>query len=288
MVLDPPGADISQRPETDLRRFLLERNTNAAATKVTVAGDYCRHQAGFFYEGDALTLRDRSLNTGSDFLQAWKYERAELEQYYDDGGNFTTDDDLVKQFHERHDRDGEEFPDYVDCFRKFALNETGEYGTADYNGGTAREAYDFEPVFGHSDYQIRHRRFERTIERPPDAAGRVYFQPKLKITYDGGDIWTWCEDFRLEKSECAIYITVPDLTKLQRIENGEAAEGPNFITALYQGTLQFILIACVADDTRTGFAAEPTLTGATRFVVEQTVIDPEAYPKAQIIARRRK
>jgi len=89
-----------------------------------------------------------------------------------------------------------------DVFRKWVLNEAGDYTASPYDRGPAA---DLSAVFEGAAYVRRRRRFLSCLSR--DALGRsrgVY----VEISYDGGE--SWCQAAlaaRVLGNECGIYLT---------------------------------------------------------------------------------
>lgn len=281
--LDPPGGSIAETPWTNLRQLRLTRQTSAAATVITQAGDYGYHQGGFHYYAGDLEL--------SDFIQAWQGKRIDQE-YFDDAGDFINEE----QFHERHDYNEENFTlnQYAACFRCFALNELGDYDTTLYNGGQPRESYDFATLFGSDQYAVRRRRFDRTIEKRPASLGG-YYQPRLFVSFDSGANWEQMPvgSFAVSTQECKITIIVPKLVDEEqdqglyrgftRTAEEDKDRQNHWLRAINQQTLILTLIASVADDRRISHRTSAPGAGATRFEREALFVEPLAYPSRRVL-----
>jgi len=89
-----------------------------------------------------------------------------------------------------------------DVFRKWALNEAGDYTASPYSRGPAA---DLSAVFEGAAYVRRRRRFLPCLSR--DALGRsrgVY----VEVSYDGGESWEQATlAARVLRDECGIYLT---------------------------------------------------------------------------------
>jgi len=95
-----------------------------------------------------------------------------------------------------------DFLEVRDVFRKWTLNEGGDYSGAPYNQG---EAYDLGGLFGTGSYSCRRRRFWPCLSR--DAAGESlgYY---VEISYDDGDSWQpYGGAFNHLLDECGIYLS---------------------------------------------------------------------------------
>jgi len=299
MYLEGPGAAITTADYTNVTAVLLTRNTLAGFNEVTVAGDYRYYQAMFEFDSNDLDAL-----TGGDLIMAWRYQTAGLGDYFA-AGEFIAigaenggDAEKTEQFEKRHVVGGEDF-NYGGmgyCFRKFALNERGDYGP-EYGrfAGAARTGitnetatgYDFYAIFGHTNYQVRRRRFYQTIERL-DNNQNEHFNPRLEVSFDSGISWQWMNEFRVCEQECGIVITANDLREVRQTVAGDdtatAATRTNWMAALYNKTLRLRLYACVADDTRMAATAAKQDNAASRFTKRYVAIDPESYKKRSLVA----
>lgn len=75
------------------------------------------------------------------------------------------------------------FADRADVFRKWVLNEAGDYTGEPFSAGPA---YDFEPLFGTGDTLARRRRFLPTISTDDSGQSHGVF---VEISTDGGSTW---------------------------------------------------------------------------------------------------
>ena len=95
----------------------------------------------------------------------------------------------------------EDFHLVRDVFRKYALNETGDYTGSPYNQG---ECYDFSGVFGTSDYSCRRRRFRPCLSTSGSNESLGYY---VELSYnDGADWWPYSGAFNILLGECGVYI----------------------------------------------------------------------------------
>ena len=96
----------------------------------------------------------------------------------------------------------EDFHVVRDVFRKFTLNEAGDYSGEPYNRG---EAYDFGRVFGSDSYGRRRRRFWPCLSRTTTGESMGYH---LEISYvGGGEWWYYSGTFSVLLDECGVYIS---------------------------------------------------------------------------------
>jgi len=89
-----------------------------------------------------------------------------------------------------------------DVFRKWVLNEAGDYSGAPYMRG---EAYDLSNVFGKNNYGLKQRRFWPCLSR--DISGRS-FRYYLEVSYNDGISWqVYGGSFDILLDECGIYLS---------------------------------------------------------------------------------
>jgi hypothetical protein len=88
-----------------------------------------------------------------------------------------------------------------DVFRKWVLNEAGDYTGEPYNRGAA---YDFRSVFGNANYNAHRRRFYPCLSANVMGKSLGYY---LEISYDGGDTWQeYAGAFDHLLDECGVYL----------------------------------------------------------------------------------
>ncbi|MBN1844780.1 MAG: hypothetical protein JW810_03790 [Sedimentisphaerales bacterium] len=86
-------------------------------------------------------------------------------------------------------------------FRKWVLNEAGDYRIAPFCRGPA---YDFSAVFGNQQYAARRRRFYPCLSTNAAGEGFGYF---LEVSYDGGQTWQeYAGTFDNLLDECGVYL----------------------------------------------------------------------------------
>jgi len=125
-----------------------------------------------------------------------------------------------------------EFYKVKDVYRKWCLNEAGDYSGAPYNRGPA---YDFSGVFAGDVWVRRRRRFWPALTR--DAAGRSvgYF---LEVSYDDGAHWRqYLFAFDNLLDECGVWLSSDRLDI-------------NTWVAAVKGVLRFRITASVVGDER--------------------------------------
>ena len=99
-----------------------------------------------------------------------------------------------------------EFYKVKDVYRKWCLNEAGDYTGAPYNRG---EPYDFSSLFEHGDYAPRRRRFWPALSTNAQGTSLGYF---LQVSYDGGlNWWVYPHAFNNLLDECGIWLSSDQL-----------------------------------------------------------------------------
>jgi hypothetical protein len=137
-----------------------------------------------------------------------------------------------------------------DVFRKWALNEAGEYSQAPYSRGAAP---DLGGLFEGAPYVRRHRRFLECLSR--DGLGRS-FGVYIEVSLDGGTSWERSAmAARVLRGECGIYLTDDPLS-------------PRYLAAVMRGTARGRVTAAIESDAclvaeRVAPGA-PDLSGRTR------------------------
>jgi len=283
--LSPPGTPMPEALASNVAALGLRRLNSAAVRRVTAAGDYAYHQSAFRYDAAGW----------EDFAQGWKDAADDLADYYDAGGEFTLDETLLARYAERHQYGGDldlAAGDFLAVGRVFTLDELGELGVG-YNGATdpedVRGPYDFGPVFDHEEWQVRRRRFTRTLEKRGGGLGGFY-NPVLYAKFTAETDWQEVlpAHWQVADDRCAVVITIKDLRDIylgMDLDDKEQEDKEiNWLKALVDGTLQWSLIATVADDTRANNSHEESTEAATRFPVEHLHLDPAALRSTRIRA----
>lgn len=93
-----------------------------------------------------------------------------------------------------------------EVFRKWVLNEAGDYAGPPYNRGPA---YDLSGVFGTQNYSPRRRRFWPCLSTDTTGKSLGYY---LEVSYDNGVSWqVYPGAFDVLLDECGVYLTVAQL-----------------------------------------------------------------------------
>jgi len=127
------------------------------------------------------------------------------------------------------------FQEVRDVYRKWCLNEAGDYSGPPYNQG---EAYDFSKIFGSDNFSRSRRRFWPTLSADATGTSLGYF---LEVSYDSGAHW-WQYLYAFDNllDECGIWL------------NAEQLDVEVWFAAL-KGSLKFRITASVIADERISF-----------------------------------
>jgi hypothetical protein len=131
-----------------------------------------------------------------------------------------------------------DFADYADVYRKWVLNEAGDYTGEPWSAGPA---YDFSSLFGTSSCPERRRRFLPAIST--DDAGESY-GVCVEVSYDGGATWShYCGAVRVLRDECGVALSSDQLP-------------PELFRAAERDDLAIRVTAAVESDARLGVVVE--------------------------------
>ncbi|MEJ2648529.1 MAG: hypothetical protein P8016_09010, partial [Sedimentisphaerales bacterium] len=119
-----------------------------------------------------------------------------------------------------------------DVFRKWALNEAGDYEETPYNRGTA---FDFSAIFQSSNFARRRRRFWPCLTTDNQKNSLGYY---LQVSYDNGLTWWQYQDaFNILTNECGIWLSSDQLNI-------------DLIVASMDNNLRFRMTASIISDER--------------------------------------
>ena len=125
-----------------------------------------------------------------------------------------------------------EFYKFRDVFRKWTLNEAGDYTSEPYNRGNA---FDFSSIFKSTNYIQRRRRFYPCLTRDSQNRSLGYY---LQVSYDNGVTWQLYQDaFNLLVDECGVWLSSDQLNV-------------DLIIALVKKMLKLRITASVISDER--------------------------------------
>ena len=176
--------------------------------------------------------------------------------------------DLVKAWDPAdQDTDYEKFspssnPDFYkvkDVYRKWCLNEAGQYTPAPYNRGLA---FNFSKIFQTGNFAHRRRRFWPTLTTDKQGNSLGYY---LQVSYDGGlHWWQYLAAFSNLLDECGIWLA------------NDRLDVDAWVAAL-KGVLKFRITASVISDERLScvYADGPLNSAAP--VIEQIITLPRQF-----------
>ncbi len=125
-----------------------------------------------------------------------------------------------------------DFDSVRDVYRRWCLNEAGDYTGSPYERG---EVFDFTAVFETDEYAVRRRRFLKALTRGDDGESLGYY---LEVSYDSGIVWEeYAGGFDVLADECGVWLN--DDGFADAVWDGAVA-----------GTLRFRMTATVESDER--------------------------------------
>jgi len=152
-----------------------------------------------------------------------------------------------------------EFHKYRDVWRKWCLNEAGEYTDEPFTQGPA---FDFSKIFGTTDYVHRRRRFWPTISCDSQGRSLGYF---LEYSLDDGvHWWQYPCAFEILLDECGIWLA------------SDRLDVKTWIAAI-KNVLCFRITASVVSDQRLSCSIADGPVGSTVPVVEQVITAPSTF-----------
>ncbi|MCD4830717.1 MAG: hypothetical protein K8R02_02785 [Anaerohalosphaeraceae bacterium] len=152
-----------------------------------------------------------------------------------------------------------DFQQVQNVYRKWCLNEAGDYSKAPYNQG---ETFDFSKIFEKNASIKKHRRFYPCISADENGALLGY---KLEVSYIGGDYWwDYSGSFDLLLDECGIWISD------QQIEH-------DMWFAILKGLLKFRITACIISDERITARICDGPTESTAEIVDKMTVLPARF-----------
>ena len=153
-------------------------------------------------------------------------------------------------------------PDFYkvkDVYRKWCLNEAGDYSGAPYNQG---EPFDFSKIFEGDEFVHRRRRFLPALTTDKNGKSLGYF---LQVSYDDGwHWWQYLHAFNNLLDECGIWLSSDQL------------DVDTWIAAL-KGVLRFRITASVVSDQRLSSVAADGPVDSVVPVVEHIITLPRQF-----------
>jgi hypothetical protein len=160
-----------------------------------------------------------------------------------------------------------DFHQVKDVYRKWCLNESGDYSGAPYNQGNA---YDFAKVFGSRNFVFRRRRFWPALATDKQGRSLGYY---LQVSFDNGlHWWQYLYAFNNLLDECGIWLS------------SDRLDVNTWIAAL-KGVLKFRITASVVSDERLNCVVADGPVGSTSPVVEHIITLPRQFKYRKVSGR---
>ncbi len=161
-------------------------------------------------------------------------------------------------------------PDFYqvkDVYRKWCLNEAGDYSGAPFNQGGA---FDFSRIFDSGDYARRRRRFWPALTADKQGKSLGYF---LQVSFnDGANWWQYLYAFNNLLDECGIWLSSDQLD-------------PNTWVAAQKGVLRFRITASVISDERLTAVAADGPVNSTIPVIEHITTLPRQFKYRRVTGK---
>jgi hypothetical protein len=153
-------------------------------------------------------------------------------------------------------------PDFYqvkDVYRKWCLNEAGDYSNPPYSQG---EAFDFSRVFQSSNFVHRRRRFWPALTTDKQGKSLGYF---LQVSFDNGlHWWQYLYAFNNLLEECGVWLSSDQL------------DVDTWVASL-KGVLKFRITASVVSDERLSCEVADGPINSTAPVVEHIITQPRQF-----------
>lgn len=146
-----------------------------------------------------------------------------------------------------------------DVYRKWCLNEAGDYSGQPYNQGSA---FDFSKVFEGESFAHRRRRFWPALSADEQCKSLGYF---LEVSYDGGvNWWQYLYAFNNLLNECGIWLSSDQL------------DVDTWVASL-KGVLKFRITGSVTSDKRLSATVADGPVNSTIPVVDHLITLPRQF-----------
>jgi hypothetical protein len=146
-----------------------------------------------------------------------------------------------------------------DVYRKWTLNEAGDYSGSPYNRGNA---FDFSAIFDSSNYIHKRRRFWPCLTTDSQNRSLGYY---LQVSYDDGLTWRQYEDaFNILTDECGIWLSSDQLNI-------------DLILASASDTLRFRITASVVSDERLNAVVTRGRVNSIAPVIDHVITLPRQF-----------
>ena len=160
-------------------------------------------------------------------------------------------------------------PDFFkvkDVYRKWVLNEAGDYTGAPFN---QPEAFDFSHIFGTGSFVAKRRRFWPSITTDKNGKSLGYF---LEVSYDdGANWWQYSGAFENRLDECAVWLSSNRL------------DVDTWVAAL-KGVLRVRITASVVSDERISCCFSDGAVNSAVAVREHIAVMPSRFKYRKVMA----
>ena len=151
------------------------------------------------------------------------------------------------------------FSQTKDVYRKWCLNEVGQYSNSPYNQG---DAFDFSQIFQSSNFIYRRRRFRPSLTTDTQERSLGYY---LQVSYNNGqNWWQYLHAFNILLDECGVWLSSDQLDM-------------DTWTAAVQNTLKFRITASVVSDERLTAVVANGPVNSTAPVIEHVITLPRQF-----------
>ena len=134
--------------------------------------------------------------------------------------------------YEDYSLDSLDFENVRDVYRKWCLNEAGDYSGPPYSQG---DTFNFSRIFGVESHLKKHRKFLKALSFDETGESLGYY---LEISYDDGQSWQkYSGDFNVLTGECGVWLGTKEL-------------GSEMWNAIQAGVLKFRITASIESDER--------------------------------------
>jgi hypothetical protein len=161
----------------------------------------------------------------------------------------------------------ENFNEVRDVWRKWVLNEAGDYSASPYNQG---DAFDFSDIFESGSYIRRKRKFMSCLSCGQSGTSLGYY---LEVSYTNGSYWwPYMSSFKVLADECGIWLSIEQFDT-------------DMWFAILKGVLKFRITASVMSDERINFAAADGSVNSTAEVVDKIITLPRRFKYRKVSPR---
>ena len=152
-----------------------------------------------------------------------------------------------------------DFYQVKDIYRKWCLNEAGDYSGTPYNRG---DAFDFSRIFGSGNLARRCRRFRPALTTDKQGKSLGYF---LEVSFDNGqNWWQYLHAFNILLDECGLWLSSDQL------------DVDTWVAAL-KGVLKFRITASVVSDERLTCTVSNGPVNSSIPVIEHIITLPRQF-----------